>query len=297
MTKTTQSISHSSNGVIVGCVLTLNEEHNIAEALESLRTITHDVIVVDSGSTDRTAELAAALGATVLSREFDSYVAQRNWAIDQIQARHGDTAWCFVLDADERVTTSLADEVHSLVEEGRLHDSVGYLVPLAIQFAGRVLRHGGFQNTRSLRLFPIDAGRYSTSREVNEHLTLPPDASVRVLRSPILHVDVQSWERYIEKHNRYSTLEAQTRVTESRTLVTFREALRRRDVRRRWVRQHVFEHLPNRPLLRFLQSYVLMLGFLDGRAGFRRAVFEAWQEMCVDLKSERLSQQPTAYGA
>jgi len=110
----------------------------------------------------------------------------------------------------------------------------------------------------------------------------------------LVNDDVTSWEDHIAKHNRYSTLEAQARVQLRRgqaEATTWSEALLRPYLRRRWLRQHVWDRLPARPAVRFVQIYVLAGGILDGRAGFRRALFEAWQEMCTDLKAEEIERR------
>lgn len=275
--------------IIVGCVLTLNEAANIADVVVSLRAVAQHVVVIDSESHDATARIASDLGATVWSRPFDTYSAQRNWALEQLSMNFGDV-WCLVLDADERLTPALTNEITELWRAGRAAGVDGFLVPLEVEFCGRVLRHGGFQNTKLLRLFRVAAAQYE-ARDVNEHVHLGEQARMGVLRSPIVHLDVRSWEDYITKHNRYSTLEARARVRSGGTSVPTTQAIRGKHLRRRWLRERVFQRLPARPAIRFFQIYVVMLGFLDGAAGFRRALFEAWQELCIDLKAERLLEE------
>jgi hypothetical protein len=271
---------------LVAYVLTLDEAHNMDEVLASLRAVTDTVVVVDSGSSDGTPDLARSGGAEVWERAFDGFASQRNWALDEIERTYR-PAWILQLDADERISPELAHEI-PLALTSTTTDV--FLIPLRIRFCGRVLLHGGFARSRLPRLYRAGAGRYE-DRAVNEHVA--PTASARLghLTHAIVHEDVYSWERHIEKHNHYSTLEAQQRLRRAggAPAVSFRQAVRHRNLRRRWLRERVWDHLPARPLLRFLQIYAFSGGFLDGRAGFRIALFHAWQEMCTDAKAEELA--------
>lgn len=272
---------------LVACVLTLNEERRIERAINSLGGAVDRVVVVDSGSTDRTRALAEAAGATVVTRPFTGYADQRNWALDEITSRF-DGRWIFTLDADEWLSPELHRELASFDPRTAPHDVV--LVRRRTRFAGRVLRHGGFGETWLARLVRAGFTRYE-DRGVNEHLVIPTGARVGRMHGWLEHGDVDSWADYIDKHNRYSTLEAEARLAAERRggpMPGARTAWRDATLRRRYVRQHIYERLPARPALRFLASYVALGGFLDGRAGFDRALFEAWQELCIDLKADEL---------
>jgi glycosyltransferase involved in cell wall biosynthesis len=280
---------------VVGCVLTLNEERTIVDVVRSLSAVAANVVVVDSASTDRTVELATSAGATVIERRFDTFPNQRNWAIDQIVERY-DPDWILSLDADEWLSDKLAMEIaQTLGEQEVAWDA--FLLPRRVYFSGRLLRWGGFANTRLPRLFRPQAGRYE-DRVINEHLALSDGARLGRMQNHILHHDVDSWERYIDKHNRYSTLEAEARLTATGDgRITISQVVRHRHLRRRWLRERLWNRLPGRPLIRFFQMYVLSGGFLDGRAGYRIAVFQAWQELCTDVKYERLLSRRTKASA
>jgi glycosyltransferase involved in cell wall biosynthesis len=273
---------------LVAYVLTRDEEKHVEAVVASLRQVTRVVVVVDSGSTDQTCALALASGAEVWHHEFTDFASQRNWALERlISAYH--PAWVVSLDADERLSPGLTGEITG-VAAASLGGVDVWLVPRQVRFCGRLLRHGGISRTRLPRLFRPDAGRYE-QRPVNEHLEIRPDARVGQLRHPIVHEDVSSWDRYIAKHNRYSSLEAEARllaVTNRTNAVKLGVALRQRNLRRRWLREQLWNRLPGKPALRFVQLYVLSAGFLDGAPGFRLALFQAWQEMCTDLKYEQL---------
>jgi glycosyltransferase involved in cell wall biosynthesis len=271
---------------LISYILTLNEEMNIAEAIRSVKAISKAVVIVDSGSQDRTVEIATAEGAIVWPREFKSEHEQRNWAADRIGAEWPG-AWVLELDADERVSGELATEIVRTLHAGPSREA--YLVTLRFLFDGRLLRFGGFSQTRVPRFRRAGAGRYE-ERDVNPHLIL---ATRRpgLLKGHIVHGDVGSWERHIDKHNRYSSLEARARlsaVTQPKRRVGTVAALRSPHLRRRWMRERVWNLLPAKPIFLFINSYIVHCGFLDGRAGLRNVIFRCWQAMCTDLKYREL---------
>lgn len=278
-------------------VLTLNEEMHIKHAVMSLKRVTDHVVVVDSGSTDATVDEAGQAGADVQVRPFDSFERQRNFAIDKV-VEHFDPEWILTIDADERLSHGLVEEIRAkIVTSSGVGDPDAYLIPLSVRFEGQVLRFSGIARTRLLRLYRPKAGRYE-SRSVNEHFALNPGTRLGVLRSPIEHGDVTSWERHIAKHNRYSTLEARERAAAAvgrSESVSAAEALRAPYLRRRWLREQVWNRLPAKPFLRFVQMYLVSGGFLDGGPGFDLAVFQAWQELCTERKfREIVSKSPSS---
>jgi len=271
---------------IVGFVITRDEESRITRSVQSLQTVCDHVVVIDSESTDQTCQKARDLGADTVVHPFEGFAAQRNWSINYAVATYGPD-YLMTIDADEWLTPELLWEISVRRDGGQL-DADAYLLRRRICFDGRELRWGGFANTWLPRLFRPGTARYE-EREVNEHLILAPHAITERLPGHLVNDDVASWEDYIAKHNRYSTLEAKARVDLAHGIgpaTSLRDAVSRPYLRRRWVRQHIWDHLPARPALRFFQLYVLTGGALDGRAGFHRALFEAWQEMCTDLKAE-----------
>lgn len=272
---------------LVACVLTRDEEAHVAEVVHSLRQVTDHIVVIDSGSTDATRELAREAGAAVWERTFDNFSSQRNWAIDQIESTYH-PAWVLSVDADERLTKLLAEEVRRVTAPSSSAHDV-YLVRLRVHFAGKALHFGGFGRTRLPRLYRPSAGRYER-RSVNEHFAPRPGVHVGKLRGWLLHEDVVSWERHVAKHNLYSTLEAHARYERDKdhTGVSISEAIRRPYLRRRLLRERLWNPLPAKPLLRFFQIYVVSGGFLDGSAGYKAALFQAWQEMCTELKYRQL---------
>jgi glycosyltransferase involved in cell wall biosynthesis len=273
---------------IVGLILTLNEELRIERSIRSLQSVTDTVVVVDSESADATRDIATRLGAEVVVHPFRGFSAQRRWAVDYVAGTYNPD-FVLSIDADEWLTDDLLSDIADRAASGTLDADV-YLMNRKVIFDGRWLRWGGFGRTWLPRMFRPGLATYE-DRGVNEHLRVTDDASVGRLNGHVVNDDVISWEDHIAKHNRYSTLEAQARrrvVLGQDSRTTLAEAVHLPYMRRRWLRQHVWDRLPARPAIRFLQLYVLAGGCLDGRAGFRRALFEAWQEMCTDLKAETL---------
>lgn len=213
-----------------------NEEANIVACLTSVRPLADELLVVDSFSTDRTVELARPLADRVLQHEYVNSAAQKNWAIPQ--AAH---PWVLVVDADERATPELRDEIEAVLLDPQ-HD--GWRIRRQNHFLGQPIRHCGWNRDRCLRLFRRDLGRYQ-EREV--HADVEGCTNVGELRAPLLHFTCEDLERYLRKHNQYTTWAAGDRA--------------RVTPRVRW------HHLALRPAWRFFRQYVLQLGFLDGKAG------------------------------
>jgi glycosyltransferase involved in cell wall biosynthesis len=214
-----------------------------------------EVYVVDSFSTDRTVEIAEAAGARVEQHEYVNSAQQKNWAIPR--ASH---EWILLVDADERVTPDLQQEVLEILERGP--ESDGYWIPRANYFRGRRLRHGGWESDRVIRLFHRDRARYQ-EREVHEEIDLPEP--LPTLRAHLRHYTFRSFDQYLPKMERYGRWGASQ---------AFRDG-------RRASALTVLGHT----LVRFLRMYLLRLGFLDGGDGLVLALLASYS---VFLKYARL---------
>jgi glycosyltransferase involved in cell wall biosynthesis len=265
-------------------VPTRDEERSLPACLASVVGWAADVVVYDSFSTDRTVEIARSFGARVVQRPFDDFATHKNWALDNVPMA---AEWVFFLDADERFTPSLRDEVARVVSaDGGGRE--GFHVGRRNHLMGRWVRHGGWYPNWNLRLFRRGRGRYE-SRIVHEHVIV--DGRTGFLRADLLHEDVKGLERYFDRHNRYSSMEA---------VEAFRlfggtsgdrigaHLLRRGPAQRRWLKETAYAHLPGRPLWKFLWMYVVRLGFLDGRVGFRNCVLQMFYEYQISLKLAEL---------
>ncbi|HMN97276.1 MAG TPA: WcaF family extracellular polysaccharide biosynthesis acetyltransferase [Phycisphaerales bacterium] len=261
-------------------ILTLNEDVNIADCIASCGW-SDDVHVLDSGSTDATAAVAARLGASVHVNPFRSFGEQRNWAIDNIPMRHD---WIFHLDADERFTPELVAAMRSLIAGDP--PEAGFHVPQKLMFMGRWLRHAGAST--QMRLFHRRRMRFCDYGHGQRELT---EGTVGELRAPYLHFAFsKGLFDWFEKHNRYSSLEALQAVNRG-THIRFRE-LFASDRVKRWRAWKDFGYrLPFRAQLRWLYMLFVTGGILDGRAGFTYASLIATYETMTSLKLRLLRAQ------
>jgi len=257
-------------------ILTLNEEINIGDCLDSVAWA-DDVLVLDSGSDDRTVETAETKGARVMCRPFDDFASQRNYGLQEGNLRHD---WVLHLDADERVSPELRRE---LQREARRHAHDAFRVPSKLMFQGRWLKHAGMYPTYQVRFGRRDALRF-TQVGHGQRGNLSAE-QVGTLDEPLLHYafskGVADW---VDRHNRYSTDEAK-HASESKADSVDWSALVSGDPQaRRRALKDLSYRLPFRPLLRFLYVYVWELGVLDGRPGFDYAVLLSFYEYLIGLK-------------
>ncbi len=229
---------------ISATIITFNEQKNIARAIESLRCF-DEVVVVDSGSVDRTVEIAERLGARVIEHPWEGFAKQKNFAAEQ--ARHD---WIFSIDADESLSEALEGEIWQLRKSGPAYDA--YTVPRLAQYLGRWILHSGWYPDRKIRLYDRRKGRW-TGSWVHESVTV--DGTVGHLQSNLLHYTCDSLTQHLETMNRYTTLAAEQLVAER--------------VRIGW------RHLLLDPPWTFLRTYVLQRGFLDGVEGLAIAYMAA----------------------
>lgn len=254
-------------------VPTRDEEVHVARCIESARELGR-VVVLDSGSSDRTAELARGLGADVVVHPWEGYAAQKNWALDHLELT---TEWVLFLDADEYLTPASREEIREALGNGRFS---GYYLPRRYVFLARPLEHAWWYPDYQLRLFRRGRGRYEL-RRVHEHVIV--DGEVGTLREPLVHENLKGLHAFVERHNRYSDLEADELLApaESRRAGSFTGDWADR---RRALKDRVWFRLPARPVIRFLWLYVLKGGFLDGKRGRLFCQLIAMYDFLIDAK-------------
>jgi glycosyltransferase involved in cell wall biosynthesis len=248
-------------------ILTLNEEANLPLALASLRGLDPEIFVVDSGSADRTLAIARAAGCRVFEHPFENYALQRNWAFDHLPIR---TPWTLCLDADERLTPELVDEIdETLSAPDRPY--AGYMLRKRTIFMGRWLRHGGQYPAYHLRLFRSGRGRCE-ARLYDQHFVV--DGEVGRLRNDYIDVITSDLGTFVARHNRWAELEAEEILARSTGAACRGPAVAplltgTAIERRRFLRTRVYQRFPlfARPFLFWFYGYVLRLGFLDGIEG------------------------------
>lgn len=255
-----------------------NEEKNLSRCLESLREI-GEVYVIDSQSTDATPGIARTFGAKVIQFHYQGgWPKKRQWAMENLPLEND---WILLVDADEALTPQLVDEIRRAIQTPGAN---GYYVSLQMHFLGRVLRHGD-ANFWKLALFRRDKGRYEcrlreqdmsmADMEVHEHVVV--DGSTRRLKNPLIHHNVESLSRYIQKHDEYSNWEARVLLQGERTAGELTPSLSGTQAqRRRWLKIRLYA-LPGSPALLFFYRYILRLGFLDGVPGLIYCGFQAIQ--------------------
>ncbi|MBM3628603.1 MAG: glycosyltransferase family 2 protein [Alphaproteobacteria bacterium] len=261
-------------------ILTFNSADTIGATVASARALSDDVHVVDSGSTDATLDIVRAAGASVASHPFESYGAQRNWAIATLALRH---PWQLHLDADERVTPELAAELRALFAgDGPPAAIAGYYVPRLVHFHGQPIRHGGMWPIHHMRLFRSGRGRCE-DRKYDQHFYV--DGATATLRAPMIDDIRLSLGEWTARHNRWADAEVDEILAPSGSGViqpgSGDPVAEKRALRGRYNRAPLFW----RALGLFLYRYVLRLGFLDGRWGLVFFVLQTfWFRFLVDAK-------------
>lgn len=271
---------------------TKNERANIRACLESCR-FADEVILIDSGSTDGTREIAAEFGAAVIDFNWNgSFPKKKNWALQNVTWRH---EWIFILDADERIMPPLAAELHALLT-GPNPPCAGYYVNRRFWFLDGWLMHCGYYPSWNVRLLRRSRCRFekfagiddtrSGDNEVHEQVLI--DGTAGRLRGEMEHYAFPTIDIWVEKHNRYSNWEA--RLLASRAdHEADTAAIQLPSLARKRRLKLLAARLPFRPLLRFAYHYVLCAGFLDGYRGYVFCRLMAIYEFLSVAKARELS--------
>lgn len=248
-------------------VLTKNEEQNIVECLHSTSWADRQ-FVVDSGSQDRTVELARAMGATVLQHPFVNFADQRNWALDNIEGEY-----IFFVDADERATPELAAEVRRVIASGERRgdkEVSGWWVPRRNYIWGQWIRHAGWSPDYQLRLLRHECARYDPQREVHEVVLL--DGAEGFLENTLTHYNYQTISQFLRKQDAYTTLEAK---------ILFKQG-----VRPKW-RNYILQ-----PWREFWRRYVALQGYKDGMNGLVLSALLAYYNFSMYVRLRQMWLQP-----
>jgi glycosyltransferase involved in cell wall biosynthesis len=270
-------------------VLTYNEEANLPACLHSLPGLDCEVFVVDSGSTDRTREIAVAGGAKVFDHPFENYAAQRNWAQDNLPIR---SDWLLHLDADERLTPDLVEEIREMLSVRRAAETEGvngFLLRKRTFFMGRWIRHGGHYPSYHLRLFRKGKG-VCEDRLYDQHFVV--DGNIEKLKYDYVDVLSSDLDTWTQRHVRWAELEAKELLNGDHGNGQVRSAFFGNPIeRRRWLRNGLYGRSPLfvRPFLYWIYRYFLRLGFLDGKEGFIFHFLQGfWFRLLVDIKLDEM---------
>ncbi|MBV8071519.1 MAG: glycosyltransferase family 2 protein [Acidobacteriaceae bacterium] len=243
---------------ISATIITFNEERNVARVIESLRCC-DEILVLDSGSNDRTVEIARKLGARVEEASWHGYAAQKNIAAEL--ASHD---WILSLDADESLSEALEAEIWQIKKAGPRFD--GYTVPRLAQYLGRWILHSGWYPDRKIRLFDRRKAKW-----VGEfvHESVKVDGTLGHLKSNLLHFTCNSLSEHVRTMDSYTTLAAQEIVSRGVNVPLSRLLLD--------------------PPGTFLRTYILKQGFLDGMEGLSIAYMAAFYNFVKYAKARHMS--------
>ena len=243
---------------ITATIITLNEERHIARSIESLRCC-DEILVVDSGSVDRTTELASKLGARVVESPWPGYAAQKNFAAEQ--ARHD---WILSIDADEALSESLEGEIWNLKKKGPGYDA--YTMPRLAQYLGRWILHCGWYPDRKVRLYHRAKANW-TGNFVHESVEV--NGRIGHLESNLLHFTCDSLSEHLKTMDRYTTLAAEELVSRKQKIL---------------LRNMILD-----PAWTFAKTYIIQRGFQDGLEGLTIAYMAALYTFLKYAKARNMS--------
>jgi len=270
-----------------------NEAKNLPRCLQALTDV-GEVYVIDSQSTDETVEIARFHGARVVQFHYQGgWPKKRQWAMNTLPIAYD---WILLLDADEVLTPELTQEIRAAIQNPAID---GYFILLRTWFLGRVLRHGDV-GLWKLSLFRRGKGRYEcrlkdqdasmADMEVHEHVVV--EGATARLQNPLVHHNVESLSRYIQKHDEYSNWESRVLLQRGQDKELPPSPFGTQAQRRRWLKRKLFA-LPGSPILLFLYRYVLRFGFLDGVPGLIYCGFQAVQMFHTKAKIYELKSKKT----
>lgn len=271
---------------LAAVILTYNEEPHLARCLTHIKSLTSDIIVVDSYSTDKTIEIALAHGAVVIQNEFITQSQQFNWALTQLKLNPYND-WVLRIDADEILTNLLAREIKLNLYNVSPQIN-GFYCNRHINFQGKTIRHGGIFPLRVLRLFRFGWGQCE-NRLMDEHIKVV--GFTAHLNNSLIDDNLNSLTWWTEKHNKYASREAVD-------MLNLEYGFMPRDTVaclkgggqtgfKRWLKEHIYARLPSgfRAFAYFFYRYVVRFGFLDGHAGSTFHFLQGfWYRYLVDAK-------------
>jgi glycosyltransferase involved in cell wall biosynthesis len=272
-----------------------NEAKNLPRCLGALRDFA-EVYVIDSQSADDTVEIARSHGANVVQFHYrGGWPKKRQWAMDTLPIAQ---EWILLLDADEVLTANLSEEIRKAIQNPGVN---GYFILLQTWFLGRALRHGGV-GLWKLALFRQGKAKYEcrlknqdasmADMEIHEHVVA--EGATAKLAHPVIHHNVESLSRYIQKHDEYSNWEARVLMQRGAEGELPPSVWGTQAQRRRWLKRKLFA-VPGSPMLLFLYRYIFRSGFLDGVPGLIYCGFQAVQMFHTKAKIYELKRKTTQH--
>ncbi len=260
-------------------ILTKNEEKDIPACLESV-SWSDDVHVLDSGSTDRTVEIARKAGAHILLNDFLSFGKQRNFALDHLALKN---EWILFLDADEVVTEKFRDAIFSAIDKSD-EDVAGFYCCWKMILEGKWLRFSDNFPKWQFRLMLKNKARFTDfGHGQKEDLV---EGRIEYIKEPYLHYGFsKGWAQWISRHNRYSDSEAIVRLNNR---PAFKSIFSKHGSIRNPALKSLLSKIPGWPFLRFFHTYFINFGFLEGRPGFIYCINMAYYEFLIQIKMREI---------
>lgn len=257
-------------------IFTLNEEIHLPSCLGALRGF-DDVIIVDSFSTDRTEHVSREAGARFFQHPFSGFGSQRNWALDATAPKH---EWVLILDADERVTPELVNEMTALL----VGDTAGvgaYRIKRRFHMWGRWLRHSSLYPSWVVRLIHRDRVRYADRGHAE---TQTVQGEIRELGNDLIDENLRGIDDWFARQNRYAREEAEYELREENRGYGWSDCISSDPLRRRTAFKQLLARSPGRPLVFFLYSFIWRGGFKDGRDGLTFCLMKSLYQGMIVVK-------------
>ena len=250
-----------TDSCVTAIVLTLNEQRHLPDCLRSLTTLTSDMLVIDSGSTDATREIAGRLGATVVERTFTGYASQRNAGLEFATSQ-----WILFIDADERLTPDLACEINTIVANDP-GTYAGYWIPRKNVVCGKELRGGGWWPDYQARLIRKGHGAYNPAHEVHEIVDF--DGPTGKLDHPLVHINYETWREVLHRQRAYTIRKVQSGLVPPPRRLSYL----------------------SRPLREIFRRFVKLKGYRDGATGLKLALILGLEEFRGCLLARQVEEQ------
>jgi glycosyltransferase involved in cell wall biosynthesis len=232
---------------ISAVIITFNEEQNIGRCLDSLKPVADDIVVVDSFSTDRTKEICEEKGARFVTHKFDGHIEQKNWAITQAKYPH-----VLSLDADEALDEELTKSIIKVKES---FSADGYKVKRLTNYCGSWIRHGNWYPDIKLRLWDSRKGKW-TGLNPHDRYELEKGSSEKLLDGHLLHYSFYSFDQHLKQIHKFTDISS--------------KAAFKKGKKSNWLKLFI------NPFAKFVGGYLLRLGLLDGKVGFKIAWYSAY---------------------
>ncbi|MFO7656462.1 MAG: glycosyltransferase family 2 protein [Bacteroidales bacterium] len=247
---------------ISAVIITFNEEKNIGRCLGSLKQVADDIVVVDSFSTDNTAEICRRFGARFITHAFSGHIEQKNFAITQ-----SEFPYVLSLDADEMLSEELAANILKVKENW---SADGYTINRLNNYCGKWIRHCGWYPDKKLRLWDSRKGKW-TGVNPHDRFEMKPGSRIMHLKGDLMHFSYTSVSQHVDQINRYSGIAAREYHKKGRKIPTLLT------LARMWVI--------------FFKKYILKLGFLDGYYGIVISIMSAYSVFLKDIKLKELNKK------